>query len=136
MIFLISILVLINAGCSIYRGNKSDHFKIIDTSYYSWFVNENERGTDIIIWLKNVKEGIHFDSVVFRGRKIPVYSQIKRKTVELKAVLPTATSALPDQSEPYLEFKSNLLIYNYMGEKYLIELPTLRREEMKYIKPL
>jgi hypothetical protein len=85
IIFLIQLLFII--GCSTLKNMGEELFRVKDAYYQSWILNENKNGTNIVIELTDVKAGVVFDSVIFRGLKFPVYFEEKDGTVKLKSIL-------------------------------------------------
>lgn len=104
-------------------SNKS--FKVKRSFYQSWIISDEEKGTDIIVELTGIKEGVTFDSLIFRGVKLKAYGTAKGKGVELKGIISSGKSRikmrydvvnLPDQ-----------LIYHYKGERKEYLLKNIRR---------
>jgi hypothetical protein len=127
--FLLIRIILIS-GCSSLRNANDKFFTLKNAYYQSWMINNNDKGTNIYIELTDVKPGVEFDSVVFRGIKIPVFIDEKDSITKLKSILyrdldiffkNQKVSNLPDQ-----------LIYHYHNSKYSFKLDTIRRINMRY----
>jgi len=118
-------------SCQALRHNKDAPFRVNDALYYSWFVNEKERGTNVEITLSNLKGTLQFEAVVFRNMKIPVATIISSDTVILKGVLTGPESVLEDRSE--LSTGQDRLLYLLDGDTASVNID-FRRTEMKYFK--
>lgn len=125
-------LALVLFSCQALRHNKPAPFKVKDAIYYSWFVNENERGTNVELILTKLNGTIQFESIIFRNIKIPLATIINENSVLLKGVLPGPESILPDRSE--LSTGPNRLVFIHNGDSSSVNIE-IRRVEMKYFKP-
>jgi len=95
-------------------------------------INNNDKGTNLFLELADIKPGVVFDSVIFRGVKLPVFIEEKDGVTKLKGILyrdldiflkEQEVSNLPDQ-----------LIYHYHDKRYTFRLENIRRINMKYYK--
>jgi len=118
-------------SCQALRHNNESPFRVKDALYYSWFVNENERGTNVELTLANLNGTLQFEAVIFRNMKIPVATIISRDTVILKGVLSGPESVLTDRSE--LSTGQDRLLYILNGDSAAVNID-FRRGEMKYFK--
>ena len=118
-------------SCQAIRHNNEAPFRVKDALYYSWFVNEKERGTNVVITLSNLKGTLQFEAVVFRNMKIPVATIISSDSVILKGVLTGPESVLEDRSE--LSTGQDRLLYILDGDTASVNMD-FRRTEMKYFK--
>ena len=118
-------------SCQALRHNNEAPFRVKDALYYSWFVNEKERGTNVEITLSNLKGTLQFEAVVFRNMKIPVATIISSDTVILKGVMTGPESVLEDRSE--LSTGQDRLLYILDGDTASVNMD-FRRIEMKYFK--
>jgi hypothetical protein len=118
-------------SCQALRHNNEAPFRVKDALYYSWFVNEKERGTNVEITLSNLKGTLQFEAVVFRNMKIPVATIISSDTVILKGVMTGPESVLEDRSE--LSTGQDRLLYILDGDTASVNID-FRRTEMKYFK--
>lgn len=125
------ILVLL-CSCKTLQQNISMPFKIKDAIYYSWFVNEKERGTNFELTLTDLNGKIQFQAIVFRSMKIPLSATMKEDTVLLKGVVAGPESVLPDLSEPANGM--NRLLFTRNGKPSSVNLEKIRRIETKYYK--
>ncbi|MCG6186355.1 hypothetical protein K5G00_03050 [Maribellus maritimus] len=106
-------------------------FEISDASYFSWVVDEEERGTTIEIMLKNINTEVHFDSIVFRRVMMPVYISLNKKGVQsLTAILPAGESriSVPTQHVD----KPDQLIFHFKGKRNVHLLNSINRKDMVY----
>lgn len=118
-------------SCQALRHNNEAPFRVKDALYYSWFVNEKERGTNVEITLSNLKGTLQFEAVVFRNMKIPVATIISSDSVILKGVFTGPESVLEDRSE--LSTGQDRLLYILDGDTASVNID-FRRTEMKYFK--
>ncbi len=72
-------------------------------------------GTQVTINLSDVRDGVMFDSLVFRTMKIPVVTETSGDSVLVKAVLPGNESVLEGRAMP--DSGLNRLIYTWKGER-------------------
>ncbi len=118
-------------SCQALRHNNESPFRVKDALYYSWFINENERGTNVELSLENLNGMLQFEAVILRNMKIPVATIISRDTVILKGVLSGPESVLTDRSE--LSTGPDRLLYILNGDSTSVNID-FRRVEMKYFK--
>ncbi len=118
-------------SCQALRHNNEVPFRVKDALYFSWFVNEKERGTNVEITLSNLKGTLQFEAVVFRNMKIPVATIISSDSVILKGVFTGPESVLEDRSE--LSTGQDRLLYILDGDTASVNID-FRRTEMKYFK--
>ena len=128
-IFTVCLLLI---SCNTVKISHSYPFTVTDAVYYSWFANETERGTRIKINLKDVRDGVIFDSLVFRTMKIPVITETKDDIVLITAVLPGNESVLENRA--VADSGLNRLIYTWKGERSFYEIRKFTREDSKYLK--
>jgi len=107
-------------------------FKIQDAIYYSWFVNENERGINFELTITDLKGKIQFQTIIFRSLEIPLSTIMKEDTVLLKGVLAGPESVLSDISEPATGM--NRLLFTRNGKPSSVNIENIRRVETKYYK--
>jgi hypothetical protein len=123
---------LLFISCNTLKISHSYPFTVTEASYYSWFVNEKERGIQVTISLNDIREGVSFDSLVFRAMKIPVTTETKDDNVFVKAVLPGNESVLENRVVP--DSGLNRLIYTWKGERSFYGIEKLTRKDSKYLK--
>jgi len=129
---IIAVFALALFSCQALRHNNPAPFKVMDALYYSWFVTENERGTNVELTLTNLRGTLQFEAIVFRNMKIPLVTIISEDSVVLKGVLPGPESILPDRTE--LSTGPDRLLFNHNGDSTSVNID-IRRVEMKYFKP-
>ena len=104
-------------------------FKIKKAFYQSWIIDENEKGTDIVLELTRIKKGVTFDSIIFRGIKVKAFVTAHKKGVEIKGIIPSGKSRIK------LDYKvvnlPDQLIYHQNGEKKELLLKNIRREKTR-----
>ncbi len=123
---------LLFISCNTVKISHSYPFTVTEATYYSWFASETERGTRIKISLKDVSDGVIFDSLVFRTMKIPVITETKDDIVLVTAVLPGNESVLENRA--VTDSGLNRLIYTWKGERSFYEIRKFTREDSKYLK--
>ena len=123
---------LLFISCNTVKISHSYPFTVTEATYYSWFASETERGTRIKINLKDVRDGVKFDSLVFRTMKIPVITETKDDIVLVTAVLPGNESVLENRA--VTDSGLNRLIYTWKGERSFYEIRKFTREDSKYLK--
>ncbi len=123
---------LLFISCNTVKISNSYPFTVTEAIYYSWFANETERGTRIKINLKDVSDGVIFDSLVFRTMKIPVITETKDDIVLVTAVLPGNESVMENRA--VTDSGLNRLIYTWKGERSFYEIRKFTREDSKYLK--
>ena len=116
-------LLFIFLNCNTIQQEKAS-FKLEDAYYQPWVINDNEKGTDVIIELTHVAKEITFDSIVFRGVQLPVFLLEGKDKLILKSKLYVGLARLPIASKP--NHKPDQLIYIYMGRKYSFLLKKIR----------
>jgi hypothetical protein len=129
--YLVLIIFSVISSCSVLRNNNSSPFILKEVTYQSWVVNENEKGTDIVLKVVDVPEGISFDSLVFKGVRVPVTLQKESDFYSIKGVIRSDLSHL--KPEKTVVNKPDQLIYTYQGRKYYFKIQSITRKEMKYL---
>jgi len=128
--FIIICSILLGFGCGIIKGKQS-FFQIKEAYYQSWYKSDNEKGTYIFMKLSDVKQGAVFDSMIFRGRILPLFIDNEGNDLELKADFVMGTPRISDESKAVS--KSDQLLYKFLGKRYFYPI-NLQRKEMKYYK--
>ena len=121
---------MLGFGCAIIKGKQS-LFQVKEAYYKSWFKSDNEKGTHIIIELSRVKYGVVFDSMIFRGKILPLYIDNEGNDLKLKADLVIGIPRISEERKTVDE--PDQLLYKYLGKRYFY-LINLQRKEMKYFK--
>ena len=129
LFLLISLFII---SCSSMRTRQSNPFTVTAASYSSWFVNETEKGTQVTINLSDVRDGVIFDSLVFRTMKIPVVTERSGDSTVVKAVLSGNESVLENRA--LLGNGLDRLIYTWKGERLSYEIKEYTREDSKYLR--
>ena len=108
--------------CHSMKCDNPAEFKVKTAYQQSWVVREEEKGTDILLTLFRVKEGVEFDSIVFRGVRLKAFVTKVNKEVQLKSILTTGISRI--KLEKVVVNLPDQLIYHYKGERksYLLTL--------------
>ena len=107
-------------------------FKVSDAYYQTWVVSNNEKGTNIILILNDVHEGVEFDSIVFRGIRLKAFATNKNNEVSIKSILPSGASRIK------LDFKvvnlPDQLIYHFQGERKFFLLQKIGQKSSQFYK--
>ena len=128
-----SLLVIFHifyAKCNIIKDKSDFFFKVQDAYYQSWVTRKNEKGTNIIMQLVQVHQEVRFDSIVFRGIQMPVFTSEKGGVVTLKSILVLDISKIPIVKK-FVD-KPDQLVYHYKGNLYVYPLKNIRRLKTKY----
>lgn len=121
--------ILIHSCGSINKVRMRD-FTIKDAYYQSWILNENEKGTDVFVVIRNVGSGIEFRSIIFRGRELPISITKEKGTIVLRAGFTVGVSKLEQKTK--VSNKEDQLIYQIGGVNKILILKEIRRKETKY----
>lgn len=127
-VLLVSLLLI---GCSSARLRHSIPFAVTEASYYTWFVSEAEKGTMVMVSLSDVRDGVMFDSLVFRAMKMPVVTETIGDSVVVKAVLSGIESAVENRALP--DGGLNRLVYTWKGKRHSYEIEEFTREDSRYL---
>jgi len=106
-------------------------FHIEEAYYQSWYKSENEKGTTIYFRLSDVKLGIRFDSLVFRGNELPLVAEIQGNEVKLTGQLNIGNTRIANKKE--LNNSQDQLLVKYQGKRFVYPVK-LDRKEMKYYR--
>ena len=128
-VLLFLIIVIINSCGAIYKSSLVG-FTIKDAYYQSWAFNEKEKGTDVFIVLKNVKPGIEFNTIIFRGMELPISKTSQKGKTTLKVSFRFGLSKLEQKKKT--SNKENQLIYQMGKERRILILKEIRRKNTKY----
>lgn len=130
LIFLITLIIL-NVACVSQKKTTNMPFKISNASYFSWVVDEHERGTTIEIVVNEMTENIQFDSIIFRKVMLPVrISEKNQKQKVITATLPSGNSRIPVNTS-YID-KPNQLIFHFNNERGVQLIKKITRKDMVY----
>jgi len=129
IVFLMSLFLVC---CSSVRTRNSIPFSLTEASYHNWFVSETEKGTRVTVSLRDVKDGVVFDSLVFRTMKIPVITEKFGDSLLVKAVLSGNESVL--ESRAVSDDGVNRLVYTWKGKRLYYEIDEFVREDSQYLK--
>jgi len=111
--------------------NKSETLFIIQDAYYqSWVARKQENGTDIIVRLVNVQKEVKFDSLIFRGIQLPVWTTENNGIATLKSILTSGIEKIHTKKK--LVHKPDQLLYYYQGTREIYLLSNIRRLETLY----
>lgn len=132
IIILIISLLLIQSSCRTIRSNRVPDFHIKKSYYQSWTISPQIKGTDVIVSVSNVRAGIHFKSIIFRGIEVPVQQRIFRNKVVLKATFNRGLTKLKSNSK--INRQANQLRYMLGNKEKFIPLNNIKRKKNKYYK--
>jgi len=124
------LLFVIPGSCSILNNQHEKLFKVEDTYYQSWMVNEQEKGINIFIEVSDVKNGVLFDSIIYRGMQIPATIESNENNVVIKGTFLSTSARIEANHSP--TDKPDQFSYSYKGKHHFYKLKDIRRENMKY----
>jgi hypothetical protein len=130
--FLFGTVWLSLLACDTMKGKNTEAFKIKGAYYQTWVVSDNEKGTDIILIIKKVQDGVAFDSIVFRGVRLKAFVTRDNKGVNIKSVLTSGKSRLHIQGQ--VVNIPDQLIYHFHGERKSYPLKTIKPKATKFYK--
>lgn len=127
---IIVLLLIALASCQ-NKLTKSAPFVMEEASYQTWMETSGNKGTDVVITLTQVNSGVIFDSLVFRGAKVPVSYSFGNDTTMIKANIPAKGSNSPVLPQ-YIN-EPNQLIYRLEDSRYAVFLKNIKRRNMNYL---
>ncbi|MDZ7739957.1 MAG: hypothetical protein U5K32_13010 [Bacteroidales bacterium] len=111
------IMFTVISGCSALLKTEHELFRIQDVYYQSWMVRDIEKGTDVIIELKNLDADVEFTSLVFRGLEVDVTSSSEGSKTVIKGTINTGPSIIENYDyKPGGPF--DIIRYVYRGNEY------------------
>jgi hypothetical protein len=128
LLFSFQLILLYN--CAALKNTDEKFFTFKESFYQSWLTNDNEKGTNIYVVVVDIKPGVVFDSMVFRGVKLPLSLEEKNGQTQLKSVLHKDMSVF--QNEKEITGLPDQLIFHYNNMKNFFLLTDIRRVDMKY----
>lgn len=132
LILLTCLFFLTICGCYVKNGVSNEYFRISDSFYQPWVLSEDEKGTSITVKIEKATNDILFDSLIFRGVKLPIVSSTETNLVVLKSTLPVGISRIETKRE--VVNKPDQLLYKYKGIRGYYLLKDIRREKGIYFK--
>lgn len=129
-ILILTIFSVLMINCNNLKNYSTQHFKLEQAYYQSWLTKDNERGTDVVIELSNIKPEITFQSINFRGFKVPVFIEVQDNVTILKGVLITGESRL--DLEHINTNDPDHLTYQYQNKTFKLPLENIKRMDMLY----
>jgi hypothetical protein len=129
--FIVTLNLVFNSACHVTKYNQS-LFQMKQAYYQSWTKSENEKGTNIFIELIDVQDGIEFDSIIFRGNRLPVFVTHDGNMVRLQGMLNIGISRI--QLDKKFVDKPDQLLYRYKGNRLSFLLKIIERKNMEYFK--
>lgn len=125
-------LLLFQSSCRTIAPNKMSYFKLKNTSYQSWYISAENKGTDVTIIVSNVKVGVRFKSIVFRGIEVPVSEQISGNKIVLKASFNPGIATL--HSNYQINRNANQLKYQIGSQHKSMLLNNIKRKKNKFYR--
>ncbi|HUS86752.1 MAG TPA: hypothetical protein VMW76_05895 [Bacteroidales bacterium] len=124
---------LLLVSCVVTLNREHMLFRIEDIFYQSWMIDENIKGTDVVVTLRDADPDLEVISIVYSGIKVPVSKTAEGGRMIIRGVINPGLSL----TEPNLYETTDLsdrIIYSYKGEESFYPLVNIRRENMKYYK--
>jgi hypothetical protein len=122
---------IFNANCCVLKSQRVSMFKLKDAFYQPYVYRNQTKGTDVIIQLVNVQKEITFDSVIFRGIRLPVFILDKDDMITIKSILSFDNAKIAIEKK--VVHKPDQLLYHYKGVKHIFELKNIRALTTKYL---
>jgi hypothetical protein len=131
----IIIVLFISSGvslldCQSMKNYRQAEFKVKSAYYQSWIVSEEEKGTDILLTLSGVREGLVIDSIVFRGVRLKAFVTKENKEVHIKSILTSGISRI--KLEKVVVNLPDQLIYHYKGQRKSFPLTLIGKKTIYY----
>jgi hypothetical protein len=121
----------VNVACVSQKKVNNVPFEISGASYFSWVVDENEKGTTVEITLNDVGPEVRFDSLIFRKVIVPVrVSEDNDKSQTITAIFPSGKSRIPVETR-HVD-RPDQLIFHHNGERGTKRLKQVLRKDMVY----
>ena len=125
--------LIFNVSCISQKKATINPFEISGVSYFSWVVDENEKGTTIEVGLGSLVSEVQFDSIIFRKVMLPVtLSENKNGNHTVTAILPSGKSRIPVKTK-HID-KPDQLIYHFNGIRRVQLLEDVERRNMIYYR--
>jgi len=112
------------------KQHHHDLFKVNEAYYQSWVVSENDKGTDILLTLNKVEDGVKFDSIIFRGVRLVVFVTKNKNEVSIKSILPSGIPRLKLENE--VVNLPDQLIYQFNGIRKTYLLKSIKRKNTRF----
>jgi hypothetical protein len=132
--YIVFSLIMIFCGllnnCKTIKNKSETLFNVKDAYYQSWVARKQENGTDIMIILVNVQKEIKFDSIIFRGIQLPVWTSENNGVITLKSMLTSGLEKIPTKKK--LVHKPDQLLYYHQGARQIFLLNNIRRLDTVY----
>ena len=129
---LIFLFFLIICGCFMKNGVSNEYFHVTDSFYQHWILSEDEKGIVIIVKTEKTANGIVFDSLIFRGVRLPIVSMAENNHLILTGTLTVGISRF--ETNRQVVQKPDQLLYKYKGVRGYYQLKNIRREKDNYLK--
>ena len=126
----IMVLSMCLNNCKTIKNKSETLFNVQDAYYQSWVARKQENGTDIFILLVKIQKEIQFDSLIFRGIQLSVFTSENNGVVTLQSMLTSGLEKIPTKKK--VVHKPDQLLYYYQGIRRIFLLNNIRRLNMKY----
>ena len=121
------------SSCASMKVSEHELFHIQDVYYQSWAIKDLEKGTDIIVEIRNPDPGVEFTKMVFRGIEVDVSVTGEAGKLILKSTVNTGPSVLEDY-EYKVTGEDNMLKYKYMGKSFNYPLKNIKRKDTRFME--
>jgi hypothetical protein len=138
MLIKVIILILFSSSwlllkdCSSMKYPNPEVFKLSNAYYQTWVVSDDGKGTDIVLTLKDVHEGVEFDSIVFSGIRFKAFTTKSNNEVSIKSILPSGASRIKLNSK--VVNLQDQLIYHFQGERKSFLLQKIEQKSSQFYK--
>ena len=117
-------------GCVTTQRFEKNFFKVKTASYQSYMKNENEKGTNVSIEISELKDGVEFDSIVFRELRNTIAAEKKGSSIILKSFYEYGIQKL--EKKYTVDNRPDMLIFRANNIKYCVPIKNWKRKRLKY----
>lgn len=107
-----------------------NHLRVTNAWYQTWVANENEKGTKIFIDVHSVDPSVVFDSIIFRGQRLPANVTVSNNQVRVLGIITHSKTGIKSEAVPVNQ--PDQLLYTYQGKRFSYPLKGIKRDKMKY----
>lgn len=125
-------MLFILNSCITLSTSEHELFKIRDVYYQSWAIKDLEKGTDVIIELRDLDENVEFTSLVFRDIEVDVNVTTEGRISIVKGTINTGPSLIENYKFEVTD-SGDMVKYSYRGREYSYPLKNIRRKNTRFI---
>jgi len=106
-------------------------FKIKEAYIQSWIKSATNKGTDMVITVANVTNGVVFDSIVVNSRKMPVIISGTPAITVLKGFISDGPETKLDDKSVAAVDQQDMVLYTFLGVRGSAQIESIRKKETK-----